>query len=96
MQSATTKKSATIINVLNKKDAAGILNISETLFNKLHERGIIPATVNAGFNNKGMMMKRWAEHHLIIIKPIITGLRHSQSEKDYLEAKVQIHQKLGL
>jgi len=85
-----------MITVLNKKDAAKTLNISETFFDKLQSRGIIPTTVHAGFNNKNEPIQRWAQHHLIAIKPVIMQLRHKQSDQVFLDAKKTIHQILGL
>ncbi len=84
------------ITVLNEKDAAKTLCISKSFFDKLQERGIIPATVNAGFNNKGGIMWRWAEHHLLAIKPVIQVLKHNRNDEFYLEAKRQVNKILGL
>jgi len=84
------------ITVLSKKDAAKTLNISESLFTKLQERGLIPCTVNAGVNNEGRKIQRWCEHHLILIKPVIQQLRHKQSDQDYMDARKTIRQILGL
>lgn len=84
------------INVLNKKYAAKMLGISETFFSKLQGRGIVPPTVNAGFNNKGDVIHRWAQHHIIAIKPVIMRLRHKQSEQAYMQAKHDVNKILGL
>ena len=85
-----------IINVLNKRSAARILDISESLFNKLHNRGLIPCTVNAGTGKKGQPVKRWAEHHLQLIKPEIQKLRHRQQDYYFLEGIKNINKILGL
>jgi hypothetical protein len=84
------------ITILTKKDAAKTLNISETLFSKLQERGLIPCTVNAGVNNDGRKIQRWCEHHLILIKPTIQKLKYIQSDQDYVDARKAIRQILGL
>lgn len=85
-----------MINVLNKRSAARILDISESLFTKLHNRGLIPTTVNAGIGKHGDPVKRWAEHHLLMIKSEIHKLRNQQNEYYFLEAKKTINKILGL
>ncbi len=84
------------ITVLNKKDAAKTLNIGESLFSKLHSLGIIPATVNAGVNKKGELIERWAQHHLIAIKPVVQQLRYKQTESAFDQAKKTVINILGL
>jgi len=85
-----------MITVLNKKDSAKTLNISETFFDKLLDRGIIPQTVSCGLNKNGEPIKRWCEHHLILIKHIIQKLRYAQTDQQYIEAKKQINKLFGL
>lgn len=84
------------IYVLNKKEAAKTLCISETLFDKLVSRGIIPATVHAGFNKDGKLIERWAEHHLMAIKPVVQALKFRQDDLDFITARDQIEEILGL
>lgn len=84
------------INILNKQDAAKTLNISYNLFEKLHKAGLIPCTVNAGFSQLGNPLKRWAEHHLLAIKPEIQNLKYNQNEGLYQEARERIYRILGL
>jgi hypothetical protein len=90
------KTDSVMITVLNKKDAANTLNISQSLFTKLQVMGIIPPTVNAGINIKGEIIERWAQHHLIKIKPVIQKLRHQQALPAYLEAKKSVRDILGV
>jgi hypothetical protein len=85
-----------LISVLNKRGAAHTLHISNSLFDKLERRGLIPPTVNAGENNQGIPMMRWAHHHLLLIKPVIDEIKYCQEEGDYLKAKKNIYQILGL
>jgi hypothetical protein len=84
------------IIVLNKRETAKVLNISESLFDKLHSRGLIPQTVNCGLNKNGEPIKRWCQDHIIAIKSTILSLKHSQSNDQYLQAKLIIHKILGL
>jgi ribosome biogenesis GTPase A len=90
------KADSVMITVLNKKDAANTLNISQSLFTKLQYKGIIPPTVRAGLNNKGEIIERWAQHHLILIKPIIQKLRHQQTAQAYVDAKKSVREILGV
>lgn len=85
-----------MITVLNKRNAAKTLNISETFFDKLQSRGIIPATVNSGVNHKGELIQRWAQHHLIAIKPIILQLKHTRNDIDFSIAREKVTEILGL
>jgi len=88
--------STTMITVLNKREAAKILNISESCFNKFQDRGVIPCTVIAGYNKKHQPIKIWCQSHLIIIKPIILKLRYSQSNDQFIQAKREIYLLLNL
>lgn len=91
-----TNSGPSLIRILNKKDSAKTLCISETLFDKLAGRGVIPSTVHAGFNKDGKIINRWAEHHLIAIKPVVQSLKFHQCDADYEDARNQIEQILGL
>ena len=85
-----------MITILNRKQAARILDISVSLFDKLSGIGLIPATVNAGVNNRGIEIRRWAQHHLIAIKPIIARLKYNQVESRFSESMTEIKRTLGL
>jgi hypothetical protein len=85
-----------IINVLNKRNAARTLNISESTFDKFYARGCIPCTVNAGMAKNGQPVRRWAEHHLRCIKPVIQHFLYAQSDANFTRAIKEIKQILGL
>ncbi len=85
-----------LINIMNKREASRTLNISETLFDKLHQRGLIPCTVNVGTGRTGKPVKRWAEHHLVMIKPIIHGVRGKQNDTYFESARQEIRRLLGI
>lgn len=87
---------AGMITICNKKEAAGTLNISVALFDKLQSRGLVPCTVYAGVNNKGEPINRWAQHHLTMIRPVIDRVRHKQLDQEFIRAKIEIQQILGL
>jgi len=87
---------AGIINVLNKRNAARVLGISEKLFTKLHARACIPCTVFAGTTKSGTPIHRWAEHHLQSIKPEIQKLRYVHDEREYKTASNHIHNILNI
>lgn len=93
---AAQKPSIGMINVLNKREAARALGISEKLFDKLYSRACIPCTVNAGTSKSGMPIRRWAEHHLQAIKPEIHKLRYTQDDASYDNERRMIREKLGL
>jgi hypothetical protein len=85
-----------IINVLDKRNAARTLNISESLFDKFYQRGMIPCGVCTGIGKNRKPIRRWAEHHLLLIKPIIQKMRWCQSEVSYSKVAIEIRNILGL
>jgi hypothetical protein len=95
-KSGVVSNAAATINILNKREAYRTLNISETLFVKLFGQGLIPCTVNMGTGRNGAPVKRWAEHHLLMIKPIIQKLRYNQDKNSLDEAKRQIEELFGI
>ncbi|HLO59012.1 MAG TPA: hypothetical protein VK179_09740 [Bacteroidales bacterium] len=84
------------IVVLSRKDAARSLNISTSLFDKLSNMGLIPQTVILGYNKQGEKIMRWAEHHIIKIKPIIQELRFNQNLEVYSNARKKVQSLLQL
>jgi hypothetical protein len=85
-----------IINVLNKRDSARTLNISESLFDKFYSRGLIPCGISTGMGKNKEPIRRWAEHHLLLIKPIIQKMRWCQHDESYSKAAIEIKNILGL